>query len=454
VGSTTLSRARWLGLWLGGLLALMAASSCGGEAATRPTATPAGTAGELSIPPLPLGTPGSRDPSHLGPADATYRLIQSTVIENDALIADPTTLAFGPDGRLYVGQLDGRITALTLTNGGAAAVEEIMPAGQLGNLLGIAFNAGDPLSPVTLYVSHTRLYEGIDGPAFAGTISKLVAPDFAPEAIITGLPVSAEEHGTNGIAFDGAGRLFIAQGAGTNAGVPSERHARDESPLSAAILVADVSDHDFNGELMYETAEDGAVDLVSGDVRVYASGLRNPYDLVVHSNGRIYATDNGANAADGDASTGCASSGAGPNGPDELDLIIEGRYYGHPNRNRGRTDERQCTYRRVDDDSGESTPPIATLAYYVSADGMAEYTSDALGADGRGDLIYVEWAKGHVWRVDLADDGTSVETISPLLEEPLQRPIDVAIGPDGTIYMAEMGADRILAFGPVRNEGL
>lgn len=49
---------------------------------------------------------------------------------------------------------------------------------------------------------------------------------------------------------------------------------------------------DFNGAIQYN--QNGDVMPGSG-VRVFASGLRNPYDLVLHSNGRLYGTDNGPN---------------------------------------------------------------------------------------------------------------------------------------------------------------
>ncbi len=167
---------------------------------------------------------------------------------------------------------------------------------------------------------------------------------------------------------------------------------------------------------------------------------------MLHSNGRIYATDNGPN--NGSQSLTCATQGPAVPAPDELNLVIEGRYYGHPNRNRGRFDERQCSYHSAEDNSGDTTPPIANLGYFTSANGMVEYTSDAFGGRMQGDLVYVEWAKGAIWRVVLADDGTAVESVSRLFPNNLQRPLDVTVGPGGVLYVAEMGASRITYFVP------
>ena len=441
-----MSRSVALGLLL--VLALVL-EACGDGASSAPTPT-TGDTRALGLTPAPPTTPGSRDPSHITAPDGAVQFVRGTLIEQDPAFEDPTTLSFGPDGRLYVGQLNGRIVALTLAGQSVTDMEEIASPEVFDAVLGLAFDPTDSPEPVTLYVSHTSLFAGESGSPFAGTISRLAAPAFERSDLISGLPVSTVEHGTNGIAFDSEGILYIAQGGTTNAGVPSERHPRPATPLSGAILVADLSDPAFDGMVLYEPPDVAGetVDQVAGDVRVYASGFRNPYDLVIHSNGRLYATDNGPNAPDGAESLSCTDEGPGPSAPDELNLIIQGRYYGHPNRNRGRSDERQCSYHPASDASGDTTPPLATLGYHTSANGMAEYGSDAFGGRLRGNLVYVEWATGGIWRVVLSGDGTGVASISQLVPDILERPLDVAVGPDGTVYVAEMGADRIIYFTP------
>ena len=85
-----------------------------------------------------------------------------------------------------------------------------------------------------------------------------------------------------------------------------------ETPLSAAILRADIHAPGFDGNVTYSPATtpvDDNVDQTGGDVSVFAAGTRNPYDLVVHSNGKIYATDNGP--AGPNTSTSCTTSGTG-----------------------------------------------------------------------------------------------------------------------------------------------
>ena len=427
--------------------------ACGGSASPVPTpgATPAPTpTNDLGLPPLPLGVEGSHDPSNLIPPDDALRFDAGVLSWQGPEIDDPTALAFGPDGRLYVGQLDGQIVALTLAGHVVTAVELIATSDTFQTVLGIAFSPADD----ELYVSHTQLYGGESGAPYPGTISRLAAPAYERVDVITGLPASTAEHGTNSIVFDEDGQLYIAQGGTSNSGVPSERFPRPETPLSAAILIANIADPAFDGTLIYEPPGEASdtTALAGGDVRIFAAGFRNVYDFVVHSNGNVYATDNGPNAPDGDVSTGCADASEGVSGPDELNLVVEGHWYGHPNRNRGRDDGRQCVYRAPDDESGEAVPPIATLGYFTSSDGIIEYRSDAFGGAMQGDLVYVEWAQGRVWRVQLAPEGRGVAAISQLIPDALNRPLDLVEGPDGTLYIAEMAANRIAYLAPISSE--
>jgi glucose/arabinose dehydrogenase len=430
-----------LAVFLGGCEGAASTASPTTTATASPSPTPAATPT-----PYPLPARGGRNPSHLVSADESVRFERGVL--SGVVTSTPTTLAFGPDGRLYVAQLDGRILALTLDGQRVVATEVITTPDELGDVLGIAFDPLDPPEPVTVYVSDTYVFrEG--APAFGGKIARLKSPDFEVEHIITGLPATEMEHATNGLAFDAEGRLYIAQAGTTNAGVPGEQLVRPETPLSSAILVAGIGEPAFDGVISYDTRDPlDTTNQLGGDVRVFASGLRNPYDVVVHSNGRVYATDNGPNPGEGLQSSTCATEGEHPWAPDELNLIVDGAHYGHPNRNRGRSDPRQCTYAIPDTAQPGVTRPIATLGRSTSANGIAEYTSDAFDGALQGELIYVEWVKGRIWRVRLSVDGSHVEAIRLLAFGTLDEPVDVTVGPDGTVYVAELGADRITYFRP------
>jgi glucose/arabinose dehydrogenase len=359
-------------------------------------------------------------------------------------IDSPTSLTFGPDGRLYVAS-QTEIRALTLNAAGDAAVSTQQIAINLTGVLGIAFDPTTGDAPMTLYASG----QNEDAPAgYQGVISKFTAPDWTREDVITGLPTSAPmlNHLTNAVAFDSSGRLLIAQGSASDSGVPDPGGPTTywhETPLSAAILVADVHAPAFNGHITYSSGPptNDTIDQTGGDVSVFAAGTRNSYDLVIHSNGHIYATDNGALGQT--TSLDCSTDGGNTSTSDELNLIEQGSYYGAPNRNRGRTDPRQCTYRSPQDGNGpDYTAPIAILPNHCSCDGMAEYMSDAFDGQLRGGLIIAQFIRGNVAVVKLSNDGRSVVSQSTLASD-FQSPLDVAVSPAGAIYVAEFIGDTV-----------
>ena len=380
---------------------------------------------------------------------------KSTLAGAGFTVTNPTSLTFGPDGRLYVAQQEGRIQALTI---GAApdqvtAIEEVTSDTDLQEVFGIAFDPTDASSPPPVYATNTVSGVGTDGPSPAGShpgkITKIDGAGYANVTdIITGLPNSNFTHQANGIAFAADGTLYVSHGSTTNAGLPGPLFFNEEVPLSGAILVADPSAPGFDGAITYDPANtyDTNVDQVSGDVSVFASGLRNPYDVVIHSNGRIYATDNGPNVGIGEASTGCATTGPDPFAPDELNLIEAGDYYGHPNRNRGRFDARQCVYHSgTEGDGADWTGPIELLP--TSSNGLAEYTAPTFGGKLAGNLFYVSFIAETVGRIELSPDGTSVVAHTDI-EDGLDAPLDIAVGPDGSLYIAEHGGDDVIVLTP------
>ena len=379
----------------------------------------------------------------------------------------PTSLAFGPDGRLYVADQNGRIQALTLNAAGTSitAVEEVTTDADLQEVFGIAFDPSDGSSPPPVYVTNAVSGFGVDGPApagsFPGKVTRIDGPGYSTITdIITGLSTSDSAHQANGLAFGPDGRLYIAHGSTTNAGVETTPgfglFERPDVPLSGAMLVADINAGGFDGAVTYDPSGtySSTVDQISGDVSVYAPGLRNPYDLVWHSNGKLYATDNGPNAGLGGGSTSCTPETEDPDpwapdsrGPDELNLIVEDDYYGQPNRNRGRIDVRQCVYHNgTEGDGADWTGPIDLLP--VSTNGLVEYTSSVFSGKLVGNLFYVGLIDGVLGRVELSGDGQSVVSNDTAFASGFSFPLDVTTRSDGTIYVAEFGAGVITYLKP------
>lgn len=182
-------------------------------------------------------------------------------------LSNPTAMAFGPDLRLYVAELGGRIVAI-------------------GNhrIVTVATGFNTPLGMVW---HGNRLYVSA-----MGTVTTLIPSraftSFSQRVVVSGLPTG--RHQNDGIAFD-QGWMYL--GVGSTCDACTERDAR-----SATIMRFWA-----NGT----------------HAQIVARGLRNPYGLAFYpGTHQLYATDNGRDDHDDQV-------------PDELNRIIPGARYGWPN---------------------------------------------------------------------------------------------------------------------------
>lgn len=102
------------------------------------------------------------------------------------------------------------------------------------------------------------------------------------------------------MVFDNDGNLFLAVGGVTNGGIVAQRFGFVyETPLSAALLKFPLGAPNFNGVMTYSPdtyEEHPQSQLISGDVEVFATGLRMAFDIAFTSQERFFGTDNGPNA--------------------------------------------------------------------------------------------------------------------------------------------------------------
>jgi len=390
----------------------------------------------------------------VSPARAQTVSWAADVVANN--VTSPTSLAFGPDGRLYVLQLNGRLHIFTLGPDGkpisvqVAPILSMDPTGAQWACLGLSF---DPLSPpdsVRVYISRTRVFQPSGVGAYLGRLTRLTGPDFdQPVDVISGLPVSRMDHANNGTFFGDDGNLYLQQGGNTNSGMPGEglNGFRDEGPLSAATLIAYVRRPGFDGRITYSDPDPALAHQTGGfDVQVFAPGFRNPYDLVMHTNGLLYGTDNGPNVS---FTTGtlwdCDSIGPTIFTNDELVLIEQGRYYGHPNRNRAALDPRQCRFHPVTEASNaEYTAPLRVVT--PSTNGILEYRSRRFASAIRGDLFTARY-EGGLGRATLSSDGRAIPTY--VAGGPMFGCLDIAEGPDGTLFGVRYATNQVLMQRPV-----
>ena len=308
----------------------------------------------------------------------------------------PTTLAWGPDGRLYAGYFDGSIRAYTVKRDGKndykvtntetiSAVKNITNHNDNGAenaaqdtrlLLGLAIT-GTAQSPV-LYASSSDPRIGgaergdLNLDTNSGTLSRLTwnGSSWIHKLLVRGLPRSEENHGPNGIALSTNGNtLYWAYGGHTNQGGPSAKFADlPEYAYSAAVLKIDLGaignttydmptlddpsrpnagGQDVNDPFGGNDGANMAKITAGSPVQIHSSGFRNPYDLVIatvgsHA-GKMYLSDNGPNQSWGEPPVGegtanCTNAtvpGGDSGSNDALHLVTNGYYGGHPNPTRG-----------------------------------------------------------------------------------------------------------------------
>jgi glucose/arabinose dehydrogenase len=268
----------------------------------------------------------------------------------------PTALAFGPDRRLYVSEDIGKIVSVT-----RGSTRPRLFASGLTVPLGLLWRNQ------TLYVSES------------GRVETLTL-EGARHTIVSGLPTGL--HRQDAIVAGPDGRLYLGSGSTCDSCVESDAR-------SAAIL-----SFRPNGS----------------DLRVVATGLRNPYGLVFAGR-TLYATVNGKDKL-GDSEPA-----------DMVVRVTPGADFGWPD----------CwpsyALRRLIGTCSGVLAPVAYLEPHSSADGIASW---------RGDLFVAEWGEylhhNHGRRLVRIRRG-QVTTFATGFDHPLA----VTVDPNGGLLVADWG---------------
>jgi glucose/arabinose dehydrogenase len=289
-------------------------------------------------------------------------------------------MATGPDGRIYVTELEGNVVRIV---GGTTKPRVVLR--RLRSPLGLAWRRH------MLFVSE-------EGRLERAVLShgRLVRR----KILVSGLPFG--EHQQDNLAFGRGGRLYL--GSGSTCDVCRERDRR-----SAAILSLRPDGH---------------------DLRVYASGLRNPYGLAVQpGTGRLYATVNGQDAL---------GSRSDPEPADTLVLVKRGARYGWP---RCWADARTL---RLNGRCSGVTPPAAYFEPHASADGLAFYTGKTFPRPYRGSLFVAEWGQYYshrfgrrVVRIELDRNGRARRVVS--FASGFVHPLALLVDQRGGLLVADWG---------------
>jgi aldose sugar dehydrogenase len=225
------------------------------------------------------------------------------------------------------------------------------------------------------------------------------------------------------IAFGRDGMLYMTTGAS----VANMKDAQDPSHHKGKVLrLRDDGtvppDNPFVGRTGYKP-------------EIYSLGHRNQLGLAIHpQTGAVWSNENG------------------PNGGDEINVILPGRNYGWPDVSLGRSYEGPWQGKFAKEGI---EPPIVYWMPSIAVSGMAFYTGDRFPAwKGNvfvGALRYGEIPQtGHLQRVVFNERGEEMRR-EMLLTELRQRIRDVRQGPDGLLYvLTDENPGALLRLEPVQ----
>ena len=224
-----------------------------------------------------------------------------------------SSLAFGPDGNLYATTILGEIQRFPVAPDGTLGAPTTITSLQQAEggprlTVGLAFDPASTPTNLIAWVTNTYIDvnnfdgsvgNGINAP-WAGKLTRLSGPNLETvQDVVVGLPRSSKDHVTNSVAFNPAepGVVYFVQGSNTAMGAPDAAWKfQEERALSGAVLRLDTSLLSGNLPLNVQTESGGNYNPFApgAPLTVYASGTRNSYDLVWHSNGNLYVPANGS----------------------------------------------------------------------------------------------------------------------------------------------------------------
>ncbi|PSR54646.1 hypothetical protein AHMF7605_14580 [Adhaeribacter arboris] len=418
----------------------------------------------------------TQPPGNLDGVSFTEKTLITTSFGSDGF----TTLVIGPDHRLYAATSGGKIERWDINSDGTITNHKtISPFGSSRRLLiGFHFAPSATASNLIAFISHSSpLFTGT--PEWSGKISRINLNNPAsPQVVdyVINLPRSYKDHSTNSIDFGSDGALYFTQGSATAMGsLDGAWGNRPEKILNGAVLRLDINKAQSQGlPVNVKTQEGGTYNPYSSNapLTIYATGVRNAYDLVWHSNGSLYVPTNGS-AAGGNTpalpsgtvwSNGSKYTGASipamtdvrQTMSDYLFRVVKGGYYGHPNilrheyiLNGGNptsgSDPGEVTAYKV------GTPKEPNYRGYIynfglnkSPNGIIEYRSNAFGGKLRGKMLVCRFSGGDDLMV-LAPSASNPNSITvtegikvPGLRRPFSNPLDVIEDvKTGNLYLSE-----------------
>ncbi len=336
-------------------------------------------------------------------------------------LSHPWAIAFMPDGGMLVTERDGHLRVVRdgqLDPRPIAGVPEVRTDGN-GGLMDVAVHP-EFADNGLVYLTYTKRHDdGRGSPALArGRLEGHALRDV--EDLVVTEPFHTNS-GLNGrVAFGRDGKVYMSTGGrirGLDGGLL-------DAPQDPASLRGKVLRLDDDGSV---PDDNPFVDRPDHRPEIYTIGHRNTLGLMLHpGTGDIWQHENG------------------PNGGDELNVLLAGRNYGWPLMSFGRLYPGARVSQHPTRDGYES--PVVVWLPAIAAAGLAVYTGDRFPA-WKGSVFVGSLQEGgipgtgHLQRIVFNDLMEELRRES-MLRELRQRIREVREGPDGFIYLLTDHADH------------
>lgn len=418
-----------------------------------------------------------------GPTSSTIAFTKATL--STAQDRQFASINMGPDGKLYCGTMTGEIIRFSINADGTLSSPYVINTiknheGAGREVIGIAFDPASTATNLIAWVTHNHVKQ-FGAPNHTSKLSKLTGSNLQNiKDEVVNLPRSFRDHMVLKDVFGPDGKLYFCSGAMTGMGGADDYWGNlPEETLAGVILQVDtkaldsyVSQHGALNALTHDVG--GSYDpFASGaPMKIYATGIRNSYDMLFHSNGTMYTAVNGsAPGQNTPAGPGVpALTNVQQNEPDWVFKVHQGSYYGHPNPALGHyvlnggnptsgTDLYEVPAYPVGIKPDAKWQPAAyKVGNNYSPNGMIEYQSSAFGGALKHSILITRYSAGDDVMVMTPDangnfPSGSVKTGIPGLTG-LSDPVDLIETPNnGNLYIVEFAAHRISLFRPNSSGG-
>lgn len=340
--------------------------------------------------------PGEQTVSVSAKADARGNL--KTRVVNSSLNF-PWEILWGPDNLIWFTEREGRVSKLDPQTGQVtpvATIAEVASTTNFNGLMGMALHPQFSSNPYVYliynYFSGTGEYlEKIVRFTYDGTT--LVAPMTLVDGIVGKIGGDFIHNGAR-LVIGSDMKLYASTG---------DADRRFEFPQNTASLNGKILRVNLDGTIPADNPFGNAV---------WAIGQRNPQGLVFGTGGKLYSSMHGESTND------------------EVNIILKGRNYGWPFVE-GFCDtpeeESFCTANNV-------VEPIFAWTPTIAPSGMEYYNQQAI-SQWKNSLLLAVLKDKRLIQLKLTDDGSMVEGVHDYFVNQFGRLRDVAISPDGKVYL-------------------